>query len=147
MFSCIIKTLHRIRDKVQHKFKETYIPKVAPSAEEAILPIDPEEYTINPYELKYMVDSGREFVLLDVREVWEFQTVHLDHAISIPLGELPKRFGELSPADEIVVYCHKGMRSIDAAYLLQQLGFKSVLSLVGGIDQWAKDIDNSMIRY
>lgn len=147
MFRQIIEALHRIRDKIQFKSKDTYIPKVAPSAEEAILPIDPEEYTIYPSELKHQLDSGKALKLLDVREFWEFQTVHLDKAISIPLGELPKRFGELSPADEIIIYCHKGMRSIDAAYLLQQLGFKSVLSLVGGIDQWAKEIDNSMLRY
>ena len=125
----------------------TFIPKAAPSVEEAIFPYDPEEDTIHPNELKYMIDSGRDFVLLDVREAWEYQLVHIEGAVSIPLGELPKRFGELSPIDEIVVYCHHGMRSLDAAYLLQQLGFKSVLSVVGGIDRWASEIDTDLERY
>lgn len=147
MFGRIKKVLNKILDKFQFKSEETYIPKVAPSAEEAILPIDPDEYTIYPYELKQMLDSGKEVILLDVREVWEFQTVHIDNAVSIPLGELPRRFGELSPGDETVVYCHKGMRSIDATYLLQQLGFNSVLSLVGGIDKWASEIDQDLVRY
>lgn len=147
MFRQIIRTLHKIFGNVRNINKDTYIPKVAPSAEEAILPIDPDEFTIYPYELKQMMDAERELVLLDVREVWEFQLVHLDGAISIPLGELPKRYGELSPADEIVVYCHKGMRSLDAAYLLQQIGFKSVLSLVGGIDKWASVINPDVQRY
>jgi adenylyltransferase/sulfurtransferase len=39
------------------------------------------------------------------------------------------------------------MRSLDAAYLLQQLGFKRVKSLVGGIDRWAQEIDPSLQRY
>ena len=67
--------------------------------------------------------------------------------MSIPLGELPRRSRELSPIDEIIVYCHHGMRSLDAAYLLQQLGFKSVLSVVGGIDRWASEVDQNLQRY
>ena len=39
------------------------------------------------------------------------------------------------------------MRSLDAAFLLQQLGFKSVKSLVGGIDRWAQEIDTQLLRY
>ena len=147
----MLKSIKQIFEKISYRFRknsdDTYIPKAAPSAEEAILPIDPEEYTIYPYELKHKMDLDREFILLDVREEWEFQVVHLDGAVSIPLGELPRRFGELSPRDEIIVYCHKGMRSLDAAYLLQQLGFKSILSLVGGIDKWACEIDRDMQRY
>ena len=147
MFRRIIEALHRLLGHFRNTPEDAYIPKVAPSADEAILPIDPEEYTIYPHELKHKMDMGRDFILLDVRDEWEFQVVHLDGAVSIPLGELPRRFGELSPGDEIIVYCHKGMRSLDAAYLLQQLGFKSILSLVGGIDKWACEIDQDMQRY
>ena len=147
MFRRIIEALHRLLGHFRNTSEDAYIPKVAPSADEAILPIDPEEYTIYPHELKHKMDMGRDFILLDVREEWEFQVVHLDGAVSIPLGELPRRFGELSPGDEIIVYCHKGMRSLDAAYLLQQLGFNSTLSLVGGIDKWACEIDQDMQRY
>ena len=147
MFKHIKIAFENIWYRFRKNPKDTYIPKAAPSAEEAILPIDPEEYTIYPCELKQMMDIGREFILLDVRDEWEFQVVHLDGAVSIPLGELPRRFGELSPSDEIIVYCHKGMRSLDAAYLLQQLGFKSILSLVGGLDKWASEIEQDMQRY
>ncbi|MXV78500.1 rhodanese [Candidatus Poribacteria bacterium] len=147
MFRRIIEALHRLLGHFRNTPEDAYIPKVAPSADEAILPIDPEEYTIYPHELKHKMDMGRDFILLDVRDEWEFQVVHLDGAVSIPLGELPRRFGELSPGDEIIVYCHKGMRSLDAAYLLQQLGFNSTLSLVGGIDKWACEIDQDIQRY
>ena len=126
---------------------DNFLPRVAPSVEEAILPFDPEEYAICPNELKQMMDAGREFVLLDVRDEWEYKLVHIKGAVSIPLGELPKRFGELSPVDEIIVYCHHGMRSLDAAYLLQQLGFKSIFSVAGGIDRWAKEVDQNLQRY
>ena len=147
MFRRIREMLHKMWDSFHITSRYGALPKAAPSVEEAIFPYDPEEYTIHPNELKYMIDSGRDFVLLDVREAWEYQLVHIEGAVSIPLGELPKRFGELSPIDEIVVYCHHGMRSLDAAYLLQQLGFKSVLSVVGGIDRWASEIAPNLERY
>ena len=147
MFRRIREMLHKMWDSFHITSRYGALPKAAPSVEEAIFPYDPEEYTIHPNELKYMIDSGRDFVLLDVREEWEYQLVHIEGAVSIPLGELPKRFGELSPIDEIVVYCHHGMRSLDAAYLLQQLGFKSVLSVVGGIDRWASEIAPNLERY
>lgn len=129
------------------KSRDKMIPRAAPSVEEAILPFDPEEYTVFPNQLKQMIDSDRDFILLDVREEWEYQLVHIEGAVSIPLGELPRRYRELSPVDEIIVYCHHGMRSLDAAYLLQQLGFKSVLSVVGGIDRWASEVDQNLQRY
>lgn len=146
MFKRIKNLLYRIWD-ASRTSRDNFLPRVAPSVEEAILPYDPEEDAILPSELKQMMDSGRDFVLLDVREAWEYQLVYIEGAVSIPLGELPRRFRELSPVDEIVVYCHHGMRSLDAAYLLQQLGFKSVLSVAGGIDRWAREIDQNFQRY
>lgn len=146
MFKRIRNLLYQIWDSARTS-RDNFLPRVAPSVEEAILPYDPEENAILPSELKQMMNAGRDFVLLDVREVWEYQLVHIEGAVSIPLGELPRRSRELLPVDEIIVYCHHGMRSLDAAYLLQQLGFKSVLSVAGGIDRWAKEIDPDMQRY
>ena len=94
-----------------------------------------------------MMAQNRTLILLDVRDEWEYQTARLDNAHWIPLGELPRRIRELDPYAEIVVYCHRGMRSLDAAYLLRQLGFKRVRSLVGGIDRWASEIDPDLPRY
>ena len=147
MFNRIKELFHKIWDSARNKSRDRMIPRAAPSVEEAILPFDPEEYTVFPNELKQMIDADRDFILLDVREEWEYQLVHIEGAVSIPLGELPRRSRELSPIDEIIVYCHHGMRSLDAAYLLQQLGFKSVLSVVGGIDKWASEVDQNLQRY
>ena len=127
--------------------RDRKLPKAAPSTAEATLPLDANTYTITPMYLKEMMNTGKPFVLLDVREGWEYQMVHLEGAISIPVGELMQRFREIKPQSEVVVYCHWGMRSLDAAFLLQQLGFKSVKSLLGGIDRWAEDIDTRILRY
>ena len=123
------------------------LPRAVPSAEEAIMPFDPAEYSIEPRTLKRMIEQSKTPILLDVRDEWEYQTAHLDGAHWIPLAELPRRMRELDPYADIVVYCHRGMRSLDAAHLLQQLGFKRVRSLVGGIDRWASEIDSNLPRY
>ncbi len=87
--------------------------------------------------------------LLDVREPEEFALTQLEGAQLIPLGELAARLGELPaevPGREIVVYCHHGVRSLQAAGLLQAHGRKAV-SLKGGIDLWARRIDPTLPRY
>ena len=149
MFDAIKKAVTRIwrRYTWNLRLRNQKLPKVAPSVAEAILPLETDTYTIPPNQLKAMMDSGTLFVLLDVREEWEYQMVHLEGAIWIPFGELPRRCSEITPGVEVVVYCHWGMRSLDAAFLLQQLGFKSAKSLMGGIDRWAQEIDTQILRY
>ena len=49
--------------------------------------------------------------------------------------------------EEIVVYCHHGIRSLNAISQLRALGFTRLYNLSGGIDQWTTDIDPSLPRY
>jgi len=134
-------------DKIRGDADKYRLPKAVPSAEEAIVPFNPNEYGILPQALKQMMDEGKDFVLLDVREQHEYKMTHIEGTKLIPIGEIPHRATELNPYDEIVVYCHHGIRSLDATYLLQQIGFKHVSSLVGGIDRWSREIDPSVIQY
>ena len=147
MFSYIKKTVKRIWRRYPKNLRDRKLPKVAPSVAEAILPLETDTYTIAPAQLRDMMNRDTPFVLLDVREEWEYQMVHLEGATWIPFGEIPRRCSEIPPGVEVVVYCHWGMRSLDAAFLLQQLGFKSVKSLIGGIDRWAQEIDTQLLRY
>ena len=147
MFSYIRQGIKKIQRRYMKSRERRNLPKAAPSVAEAILPLDADTYTIAPNRLKELIDEGKRFVLLDVREQWEYEIVHIEGATLIPFGELPRRFREITPGIEVVVYCHWGMRSLDAAFLLQQLGFKSVKSLVGGIDGWAQEIDPQLRRY
>jgi adenylyltransferase/sulfurtransferase len=54
---------------------------------------------------------------------------------------------ELNPADEIVVYCHHGTRSMAALELLYNAGFRRLKNLQGGIDAWTTQVDPTMPRY
>ena len=147
MLNSIKKALQALFNRNATPSVKGNVPRAVPSAEEAIIPFNPAEHAIQPQSLKRLIDNGHDIILLDVREAWEYEIVHLKDAQQIPLGELPQQASLLNPYAEIVVYCHKGMRSLDAAHLLQQLGFKRVKSLVGGIDRWAREIDTELQRY
>ena len=85
--------------------------------------------------------------LLDVRETWEAEIASLPGALLVPLGSLPDVIDRLDPQEDWVVYCHHGIRSLQAVELMKQHGFESVRNLEGGIDAWARDNDPGMARY
>ena len=86
-------------------------------------------------------------VLLDVREPWEYQTARLENSKHIPLGEIPSRFGEIDAAVDVVVICHHGGRSMQAAMFLEKQGYAGVRNLAGGIDAWARQVDPAIPVY
>ena len=53
----------------------------------------------------------------------------------------------LQPEEDIVVYCHHGIRSAAVADYLRGLGFAKAVNLTGGLDLWARAVDPSMKRY
>jgi rhodanese-related sulfurtransferase len=101
---------------------------------------------ITPEELQQRLNNREKIVLLDVREPWEYEIVHLSGATLIPLDTLLKNFEKLSKNDEIIVYCHTGARSQYACILLRRVGFSGVKNLAGGIDAWS-DIDSTVQKY
>ena len=103
--------------------------------------------TINAVELKKMFDRKKDFVLIDVREPFEYDICHIDQARLIPLGELPARLSELDSADEIVLHCKGGSRSAKALRILQEAGFKKVVNLEGGITAWSDQVDPTVPKY
>ena len=107
----------------------------------------PIDFDVTPRALKASMDGGQRVLLLDVREQYEYTLCHLEGAKLIPLGELTSRIGELSQGDDIVVYCHVGVRSTSAVAMLRRAGYANVRNLDGGIDAWAKEVDPEMPRY
>ena len=102
---------------------------------------------ITPVELKRMMDEGRDFRLVDVREPHEFEICRIPGSVLIPLGDVPARMNELDSAQEIVVHCRSGMRSARAVSLLQQAGIRRIQNLKGGILAWSDQVDPNVPRY
>jgi sulfur-carrier protein adenylyltransferase/sulfurtransferase len=102
---------------------------------------------ITAVELKRRLDKGDPLVIVDVREPNEYQINRIPGSILIPLGDIPKRAGELDPDREIVMQCKVGGRSAKAADYLRSIGFKRVLNLKGGILDWVDKVDPSQPKY
>ena len=102
---------------------------------------------IDAVALKARLDRGDKFQFIDVREPNEYQIASIPGAKLIPLGDVPKRVGELDPNTEVIVHCKMGGRSAKAAEFLRQSGFKNVKNMLGGITAWSDKIDPSVPKY
>ncbi|MGV3708166.1 MAG: molybdopterin-synthase adenylyltransferase MoeB [Gemmatimonas sp.] len=102
---------------------------------------------IDVVEVSERLKRGDGFVLLDVREPWEFEAARLPDAVLVPLSTLPSEVNGLDMDREYVVYCHHGMRSAMAANWLKSRGFEHVHNMTGGIDAWSVNVDRSVPRY
>ena len=98
-------------------------------------------------ELKSRIDAGTPPILIDVRWPQEWEINRLPGAKLVPLDRVAEILEEHQRGDEIVVYCHHGMRSLNAAMFLRSKGFTNTRSLAGGIDLWADRIDPSVPKY
>jgi rhodanese-related sulfurtransferase len=97
-------------------------------------------------ELQALKESGADFILLDVREPWEYEIANLDGKL-IPLSELPLRHSELDTNKQIIVHCLAGGRSARAVAFLQQQGFNHISNLEGGLKAWIAEIDPKLPQY
>ncbi|MGH7894475.1 MAG: rhodanese-like domain-containing protein [Candidatus Binatia bacterium] len=93
--------------------------------------------------------GGEPTMLLDVRETWEHEIAALPGSLLVSLGELPGRLDEVRPPEGtlLVIYCHHGMRSLQATLLVRATGVSQAVSLAGGIDAWSRAVDPRVPRY
>ncbi|MDV6376119.1 rhodanese-like domain-containing protein [Deinococcus arenicola] len=91
---------------------------------------------ITPQEGQQRVHQGA--VLVDVREQYEYDEVHAEGAMLLPLSELESRFAELPKDKELVMICRSGARSAKAGEYLMQNGYENVVNLGGGTVAWAE---------
>ena len=98
-------------------------------------------------ELKARLDRGDDVYLLDVREPHETSICNLPASHLMPMGEIPRRLGELDRDRDVVVYCRSGHRSLHAVAFLRHHGFHRAVNLKGGILEWIDKFDPSQPKY
>jgi rhodanese-related sulfurtransferase len=91
---------------------------------------------VTPAEVHSMLESQKEFTLLDVRSPAECEQMRIEGAAHIPLGALRRRSNELSRDRPIVAFCKISLRGYEAALILKQAGFEDVSVMDGGILMW-----------
>lgn len=106
-----------------------------------------DDMQISVKEVNERIVRGDKLFLVDVREQWEYDLCRIAGAKLIPLGTLPANLNTLLDADEVICYCHHGIRSLDAAAWLRQQGVESAKSMAGGIERWSVEVDPNVPRY
>jgi adenylyltransferase/sulfurtransferase len=106
-----------------------------------------DDLEITPADVKARLDRGEKLHLVDVREPWEYDLCRIEGAKHVPLGSLAASLQTLPDVDEVICYCHHGMRSLDAATWLRFQGIERAKSLAGGIERWSLDVDPNVPRY
>jgi rhodanese-related sulfurtransferase len=102
---------------------------------------------VTPREVSEQLARGDKFLFVDVREKWEHDVSRIEGATLIPLREISANVGRFEEAEEVVLFCHHGMRSLDAAAWLRSQGVAGARSMAGGIERWSVEIDPRVPRY
>ncbi len=95
----------------------------------AVQAISPTEYQ------SQFGNTDKAYMLLDVRTPDEFNSGHIAGAVNISVETLQNRLSEVPRDQPIVVYCHSGNRSTQAAQMLADAGYTDIRNL-GGINAW-----------
>ena len=102
---------------------------------------------IFPWDLEERLNENSSLLLLDIREPYEFEAMHIKNSLNVPRGVLEtacewdyeETVAQLveSRDKEIVVACRSGNRSVFVCEVMQQLGYKNVASLKTGLRGWS----------
>jgi rhodanese-related sulfurtransferase len=102
---------------------------------------------IEPGELSERLAAGETVHLLDIRTREEFDSVKLPGADLFTQEFMQEILANWSRNNLLVIYDHRGARSMDAAAYFQGHGFEKIRSLRGGIDAWSAEVDPTLPRY
>lgn len=93
---------------------------------------------IDNKKLNEMMNSDKDVLLLDVREIDEFEERNIPKAINIPLNKLLFNLDDIEEYKDkdVIVYCRSGHRSITACNLLKMEGFNKLYNLEKGIIEY-----------
>lgn len=96
-----------------------------------------------------LIASETPVLLIDCREQHEYDFCHIDGSILVPLSSFAgKAEAILKHSDQqVLIYCHHGVRSLHAVRYLTEQGFPNTLSIQGGIDLWSLRVDSNIPRY
>lgn len=102
-------------------------------------------HEISPGEVVKKVRSNEDVVLLDVRTLEEYEEIHLENALLLPVQELSEQtlnkigLGDNAKDKEIILYCRSGARSQTAYNIMKSLGYTNIKSVAGGMIHWQED--------
>lgn len=110
----------------------------------------PEPLEITPQDAASRLKSDKPPSIIDVREPDEFALARIENSRLIPMQAIPaelQRLESLSDNADLLVFCHRGVRSLQVVNWLREHGIENCYSVTGGLDRWSREIDPGIPRY
>lgn len=98
-------------------------------------------------EVKEILNNKNGTRLIDVREEWEYNIANIEGSELMPLSNFVDHLSRLNKEDNLILYCHRGIRSVNTCNYLAAQGFKNLINLKGGIEAWSDEVDQSVPKY
>ncbi|GAB6041036.1 rhodanese-like domain-containing protein [Endothiovibrio diazotrophicus] len=109
-----------------------------------------------PWDLTEFLEAHPETLLVDIREPYEYNAMHMAGAINVPRGILESacefNYEETVPAladardQPVVLLCRSGNRTVLAASVMQRMGYRQVYSLKTGLRGW-NDFEQPLVDH
>lgn len=128
---CVYECEHRVFSECQTVVKHVYGDNVPPA------PRDPQGHHLQvaPKDFQVLMED-EEALLFDVREAAEYNKAHLKGAQLMPLRKFIMNAADLPRDRLLLISCRSGRRTARALFVLEDLGFESMVGLRGGILAW-----------
>ena len=95
--------------------------------------------TLRSDAVKRLLDVREPIVLVDMRKPAEYRAGHLPGAVSLPMGELERRYREIPKASRVVLYCQCPLEDMGSVYgFLSSLGYRNHVVLEDDFEGWVK---------
>ncbi len=75
-------------------------------------------------------------VMIDVREEYEWETERIEDVLLHPMQQISQWLPTLDRKQNIIVFCHKGIRSTHVVHFLNDQGYSKAINMDGGISAW-----------
>jgi len=109
--------------------------------------MDMQSAEIDPSAAAKLIQSDK-VMIVDVREQWEFDLCRLGkNPILLSEKTMPFIFEQGAQSLAVLVYCHHGVRSLNAALYMRQNGLPNAVSMRGGIDRYSQEVEPTIPRY
>ena len=98
-------------------------------------------------ELKDLMSTMKDLVLIDVREDWEVKVANIDNSLHIPISDVQHRMDDFEANQPLAFICHHGIRSRMVGNYFEENSFTNIFNLKNGIDGWSKEVDKNVPTY
>lgn len=110
----------------------------ASTVEQPLASFKTERLDLTAKDVAAVIDENPDFIVLDIRTAKEYAEGHIENALNLDfyMDNFRTRLAALDREQTYIVHCRSGGRSGKAVPMMEDLGFKKVVHLAGGIKDW-----------